>query len=75
MVAKLLFSGRALLTLVAAIATAAPPGPVIAQTDIFTQYQETGNPQTPIAIGKLFLNGGYCSIVLKNSCSVQQAPL
>ena len=61
MVAKLLFPRRALLTLVAATAAIAPPGLVRAQTDIFTQYQETGNPQTPIAIGKLFLNGGYCS--------------
>ena len=61
MVAKLLFPRRALLALVAATAAIAPPGPVRAQTDIFTQYQETGNPQTPIAIGKLFLNGGYCS--------------
>ncbi|MCH8180746.1 MAG: hypothetical protein IIA02_13315 [Proteobacteria bacterium] len=39
-------------------------GPVLtaqAQTDIYTQYQETGNPHAPAAIGKLFTNGGYCS--------------
>jgi|SRR5271166_1188977 len=60
MVAKLLFSGRPLLTLAAAIAALAQPGPVLAQTDIFSQYQETGNPQAPTAIGKLFLNG-FCS--------------
>ena len=61
MVAKLLFLGRALLVLGAAIAAGAPVGPALAQTDIFTQYQETGNPQAPTAIGKLFLNGGFCS--------------
>ena len=32
-----------------------------AQQDIFTQYQETGNPNTPAAIGKLFSNEGTCS--------------
>lgn len=35
--------------------------PVFAQKDIFTQYQETGNPKTPPAIGKLFSNAGTCS--------------
>src|SRR5579863_3178054 len=55
------FSVRALLTFASAIAALAWAGPVCAQTDIFTQYQETGNPNAPAAIGKLFLNGGYCS--------------
>ena len=43
------------------IAGQALQGPAFAQADIFTQYQETGNPNAPKAIGKLFLNGGYCS--------------
>jgi len=29
--------------------------------DVYTQYQETGNPNTPRAIGKLFSNKGTCS--------------
>ena len=35
--------------------------PCMAQVDIFTQYQETGNSNTPAAIGKLFSNSGTCS--------------
>jgi V8-like Glu-specific endopeptidase len=46
MVAKLHFSGRALLFIAVAIAAAATAGPVRAQTK---------------PIGKLFLNGGFCS--------------
>jgi V8-like Glu-specific endopeptidase len=61
MAAKPSFFRRALLTATVAIAGAATAGPTFAQTDIYTQYQEFGNPQAPIAIGKLFLNGGYCS--------------
>jgi V8-like Glu-specific endopeptidase len=55
------FSRRALMTVTAAIASVVVVGPALAQTDIFTQYQETGNPNTPRAIGKLFSNDGYCS--------------
>ncbi|RTL25905.1 MAG: trypsin-like serine protease [Burkholderiales bacterium] len=52
---------RLLLVLVMAMAGVAQVRLAQAQTDIYTQYQETGNPNTPAAIGKLFLNGGYCS--------------
>jgi V8-like Glu-specific endopeptidase len=63
------FSGCSLLTAAAAAALAAlaPADSALAQqppADIFTQYCENcspDNPQTPNAIGKLFLNGGYCS--------------
>lgn len=46
---------------IAAIAAAILAGSAFAQTDIFTQYQETGNGNTPAAIGKLFTNEGTCS--------------
>ncbi|MGO9703097.1 MAG: hypothetical protein ACLPX7_28005 [Xanthobacteraceae bacterium] len=46
MVAKPYFPGRALLFMAIAIAAAVTAGTARAQTD---------------AIGKLFLNGGYCS--------------
>ena len=61
MVAKSFSFQCALVAATAAIVGAAAVGPTFAQTDIFTQYQETGNPLAPTAIGKLFLNGGYCS--------------
>eukprot|EP01034_Spumella_vulgaris_P026954 gene26954-33606_t len=45
----------------AAIAALGFAGPARATADIFTQYQETGNGNTPRAIGKLFTNAGTCS--------------
>jgi V8-like Glu-specific endopeptidase len=33
----------------------------LASADLFTQYQETGNSNTPPSIGKLFTNAGTCS--------------
>ena len=61
MIVKLSFLQRLFLTFAVAFVGMAAVGPVSAQTDIFTQYQETGNPNTPAAIGKLFSNAGYCS--------------
>src|SRR5215472_1412128 len=56
---KIIFN-RALLA-AAVLAGDTLLAPAFAQTDIFTQYQETNNPNAPAAIGKLFLNGGFCS--------------
>jgi hypothetical protein len=61
MATKTYASGRSLSTVAAAVAAQALAGPAFAQTDIYTQYQETGNPNAPTAIGKLFINGGFCS--------------
>ena len=61
MIVKLSFLQRLFLTFAVAFVGMAAAGPVSAQTDIFTQYQETGNPNTPAAIGKLFSNAGSCS--------------
>ncbi len=60
MVTKLYFSSRARLTLTT-IAAVVVAGSALAQTDIFTQYEETENPAAPKAIGKLFTNAGTCS--------------
>jgi len=46
---------------IAMIFAIALSGPAFAQVDIFTQYQETGNSNTPAAIGKLFSSAGTCS--------------
>ena len=46
---------------VAVIAALAAATPALAQKDIFTQYQETGNSNTPPAIGRLFSTAGTCS--------------
>lgn len=61
MIARSFFFQRVLLATAVAITGVAVAGSAMAQKDIFTQYQETGNPKAPRAIGKLFLNGGYCS--------------
>jgi len=52
---------RAVLLLTVALAYIGVSGLCLAQTDIYTQYQETGNPNTPPSIGKLFTNSGTCS--------------
>ena len=57
---KIIFR-RALLAAAAVLAGQVLLGSAFAQTDIFTQYQESNNPNAPAAIGKLFLNGGFCS--------------
>jgi V8-like Glu-specific endopeptidase len=47
----------------------------LAQTDIFTQYEEVGNPDAPTAIGKLFTSAGTCSasVVSPNNIIVTAA--
>lgn len=47
--------------MIAAIAAVVLMSPAFAQTDIFTQYQETQNPNAPVSIGRLFTNAGTCS--------------
>ena len=61
MIAKMLLRLRAPSLAIGLIASLAVSLPASAQTDIFTQYEEAGNPKTPAAIGKLFTNAGTCS--------------
>ncbi|KQV82328.1 hypothetical protein ASD15_09805 [Massilia sp. Root351] len=49
------------LAALAGVAALGRAGPAHATADIFTQYQETANNNTPRAIGKLFTNAGSCS--------------
>jgi V8-like Glu-specific endopeptidase len=62
MTAKVNFFGRALLAAAAMGATLTSPA-FAGTPDVFTQYrEEPGNNNAPSPpIGKLFLNGGYCS--------------
>lgn len=47
--------------LVVALLCIGVSGLALATANIFTQYQETGNSNTPPSIGKLFSNAGTCS--------------
>lgn len=47
--------------LVVALLCIGVSGLCLATANIFTQYQETGNSNTPASIGKLFSNSGTCS--------------
>lgn len=59
--AKLFFYRPVLPTVIFVASIAVMSGQAIGGADIFTQYQETGNANTPPAIGKLFTNSGTCS--------------
>jgi V8-like Glu-specific endopeptidase len=53
--------GRPVLRLTVALVSLGMSGQCLATANIFTQYQETNNPNTPRSIGKLFSNAGTCS--------------
>jgi V8-like Glu-specific endopeptidase len=53
--------GRPLFRLAAVLFGLGIAGQALATPDVYTQYQETNNPNTPRAIGKLFSNSGTCS--------------